>query len=54
MNTFESFQAFHIYREFNKEVDALSKKTSVEPEGLITLHLWKEGGESQRQIIKIY
>jgi ribonuclease HI len=49
-NTFESIQFYHIYREYNKEADALSKKALSEPEGHITLHLWNEGVEGQRRI----
>jgi hypothetical protein len=54
MNTFESIQFFHIYREFNKEADVLSKKALNEPKGYIMLHLWTEGVEGQRRLINIY
>jgi ribonuclease HI len=53
-NTFESTQFFHIYREFNKEADSLSKKALNEPEGYITLHLWTEGVKGQPRLLNFY
>jgi ribonuclease HI len=44
----------HIYREFNKEADLLSKKALQEPEGVITFFKWSNGLEGQRCHIKIY
>jgi ribonuclease HI len=51
---FEAIQFFHIYREFNKEADGLSKKALMEPEGYISLYLWSDGMEGQRRLINIY
>jgi ribonuclease HI len=53
-NTFENTQFFHIYREYNKEADSLSKKALKEPEGYITLHLWTDGVKGQRRLLKVY
>jgi ribonuclease HI len=45
---------YHIYREYNKEVDEQSKKDLLELEGYIVLHKWSSDLEGQRSIINIY
>jgi hypothetical protein len=34
----------HIFRDFNKEADQLSKQALHEPEGKISFYLWEPGG----------
>jgi ribonuclease HI len=35
---FEDIQFYHIYRDYNKEADGLSKQALLAPEGIISLH----------------
>jgi ribonuclease HI len=44
-SSFSSIKYTHIYRESNMEVDKLSKKALLKPEGKINFNLWTEGQE---------
>jgi hypothetical protein len=41
--SFSGIHYHHIYREFNKEVDLLSKQALLEPKGRLSYFIW-EGG----------
>ena len=43
--TFSSLSFSHIHREYNKEVDILSKKAHKMQEGKISYNQWEEGNE---------
>jgi ribonuclease HI len=46
MELSSSFQGIcwqHIYRDFNKEVDLLSKKALMEPRGRLSYYIWDGG-----------
>jgi ribonuclease HI len=51
---FISTSFYHIYREYNKIVDAQSKKGLLESEGYIVLHKWPSDVEGLPTIINIY
>jgi hypothetical protein len=44
IKNFQAISFHHIFREFNKEADQLSKKALLEPEGKISYYLWEPGG----------
>ena len=47
-----SFQ--HIFREFNKEVDQLSKQPINEPEGKISYYKWENGAAGPIQHLILF
>jgi hypothetical protein len=47
-----SFQ--HIYRDHNKEADALSKRALNEVEGRLSVYHWDSGKESPISFINIF
>jgi hypothetical protein len=54
---FKNFQVLsfhHIYRDFNKEADKLSKEALLAPEGKITYYQWEPGGAGQTKNLDIY
>jgi hypothetical protein len=51
---FEELHFYHIYREFNKEADGLSKRALQAPEGIISLYTWSNGEEGPARHIRIY
>jgi hypothetical protein len=40
---FQGISFHHIYKEFNKETDLLSKRALLEPEGRLTFFQWVGG-----------
>jgi hypothetical protein len=44
MKNFQAISFHHIYRDFNKEADKLSKQALLEHEGKITYYQWEPGG----------
>jgi hypothetical protein len=44
INKFQVVSFHHIFKEFNKEADQLSKQALHEPKGRITYYLWEPGG----------
>jgi hypothetical protein len=44
----------HIYRDHNKEVDALSKRELNEVEGRLSVFHWDNGKESPTSFINIF
>jgi hypothetical protein len=44
MKTFQAISFHHIYGDFNKEVDQLSKQALQEHEGKITYYQWEPRG----------
>jgi len=53
-NKFLVVQFIHIFREFNKEADKLSKKALLAPEGIICLQLWTGDSTGLHRHISIY
>jgi ribonuclease HI len=51
---FSAIHFFHIFREFNKEADGLSKQALIAPEGNISLQLWSGGMGALHRNINIY
>jgi hypothetical protein len=47
-----SFQ--HIFREYNKEADLLSKQALQEPEGRITYYKWENGTEGPKRHLILF
>jgi ribonuclease HI len=45
---------YHIFRNFNMEMDGQSKRALSEPKGYIVLHKWSDGMEGTRNVINIY
>jgi hypothetical protein len=43
INFFQEINFHHIFREFNKEADQLSKQAIYEPEGRISYFKWENG-----------
>jgi ribonuclease HI len=44
----------HVYREYNVEVDHLSKMSLKEPEGRITFSQWTNGVEGPKHFLSLY
>jgi hypothetical protein len=42
-NLFQEISFHHIFREFNKETDQLSKQALLELEGRLSYYKWKNG-----------
>jgi ribonuclease HI len=42
-NLFQGISFHHIYRDFNKEADLLSKQALLEPEGRLSFYQWVDG-----------
>jgi hypothetical protein len=51
---FQRLSFHHIYREFNKEADKLSKEALRAPEGRITFYQWEPGGVQESKHLNIY
>jgi ribonuclease HI len=51
---FQEISFEHIYREYNKEADLLSKQALWEPEGRITYYKWDNGTEGPRRHLSLY
>jgi ribonuclease HI len=47
---FQVLSFHHIYRDFNKEADKLSKEALLAPEGRITYYQWEPGGAGRQSI----
>jgi hypothetical protein len=52
--TFQDIKFHHIYRDFDKEVDTLSKRALMEPEGRLSYFLWLNGTESPHSHLNIF
>jgi hypothetical protein len=52
--TFQDINFQHIYRDYNKEVDFLSKRALKEHEGRLSFFLWENGTESQHSNLNIF
>jgi ribonuclease HI len=50
---FQYISFHHLYREFNKEADKLSKEALLVPEGKITYYQWEPGGAGQTKHLAI-
>jgi ribonuclease HI len=44
LKDFQATSFHHVYREFNKEADQLSKSALTDPEGKISYYQWEPGG----------
>ena len=53
-NYFQTLSFFHIYREFNKEADKLSKEVLQAHEGRISYYQWDPGEPRPIQYLNIY
>jgi ribonuclease HI len=53
-STFRKLSFNHIYREYNKEADHLSKVALQKKAGIITYNHWVEGHEGPPHILKLY
>jgi hypothetical protein len=54
IKSFHAISFEHIYREFNVEVDHLSKLALREPEGRITFYQWINGIEGPKRHLSLY
>jgi ribonuclease HI len=51
---FQGISFHHIYREFNKEADQLSKQAILEPKGRLTYFQWVRGVEGPHTHINLF
>jgi ribonuclease HI len=54
IKNFQEISFAHIFREFNKEADFLSKQAIQEPEGRITFFKWVDGIEGPKSHFNLY
>jgi ribonuclease HI len=53
-STFRTLNFNHIYREYNKEANLLSKVALQKKAGIITYNHWVEGHEGPPHVLKLY
>jgi hypothetical protein len=51
---FQGIFFHHIFMEFNKEVDRLSKQALLEPKGRLTYFTWERGTTGPQTHIKLF
>jgi ribonuclease HI len=51
---FQALTFHHIFREFNKEADTLSKEALLSPAGRLTFYQWEPGGGGETKHLDIF
>jgi ribonuclease HI len=54
IKNFREISFAHIYREYNREADLLSKQAIQKPEGKISYYTWVDGKEGPTMFINLY
>jgi hypothetical protein len=54
LKNFKEISIYHIFREFNKEADHLSKQAIHEPEGRITYFKWENGTKGPKRHLILF